>query len=313
VSVEVIQGLDALPAAARECVLTVGNFDGVHVGHQRILRAARALADEARSRVCVVTFDPPPASVRRPGQPSELILPVDLKHSYLRERGADLIVVIEPTGDFLAGNAEDFVRDVIVERFGARHVVEGPGFRFGRGRAGSVETLRQMAGEAGFEVTEVSPVTVELPGRGEVRVSSSAIRGMIRGGDLDGAARCLTRPFTLYGRVVGGERRGRALEFPTANVDPGRLIVPGDGVYAAWAEIGGGRHPAAVSIGTKPTFGPAPRAIEVNLIDAGGDFYDQPIAVTFVARLRDQQKFPGADSLRAQIAKDIERVRELCR
>ena len=312
-SCEVVKGVDALPAGARGSVLTIGNFDGVHLGHRRILRAARELADGAGLSVCVLTFDPPPAAVLVPDQPLELILPTEVKGRLLCDGGADVIVVVEPTPELLAGGPEEFVRDVIIDRFGAAHLVEGPGFRFGRGRAGSVDTLARMAGGAGFEVTEVPPATIEVPGEGAVRVSSSLIRRLIRRGDVEAAGRCLTRPFTLHGRVVGGERRGRVLEFPTANVDPGRLITPSDGVYAGSAEIDAVTYAAAVSIGTKPTFGQTARTIEVNLIDADGDFYGRAIAVTFLARLRDQQKFPDADSLRVQIAKDIQRVRELCR
>ncbi len=308
----VVEGLENLPAEARGCVLTIGNFDGVHVGHQRILQTARALADSAGSKVCAFTFEPAPVRLLAPQQAEEGLMPKDVRYRLLGECGVDLIAVINTTRQFLALSAEQFVREVICGCFEASRVVEGPDFRFGRGRAGSVQTLRQMAGECGFEVTQVGPASIALPGRGELRISSSLIRGLLRGGDVEAAGRCLGRPYTLYGRIISGERRGRLLEFPTANVDAGDMVCPGDGVYAATARIGGDACPSAVSIGAKLTFGPAARAIEVHLIGAGGDFYGRSIEVTFLARLREQEKFPDADSLREQIAKDIQRVREIC-
>lgn len=309
----VLRGLEGLPPDAHGRVLTIGIFDGVHLGHQRILQTARALADRAGGQVCVGTFDPSPAELLAPDRPAESILTSEVKYRLLGECGADFIVVIETTGELLATPAEGFVRDVILGRLRGTHVVEGPDFRFGRGRAGSVETLRRMAAKSGFEFTEVAAAKVELPGKGAVRVSSSLIRDLVRSGEVEAAGGCLTRPFTLYGRVVTGQRRGRLLQFPTANVDPDKTVVPGDGVYAARVEIGPTRYPSAVSIGVKPTFGPARRSIEVHLIDADGDFYGRRIAVAFLARLRDQAKFSDADSLRVEIAKDIQRVREIYR
>jgi len=307
-----VRGLDNLPAEGRGGVLTIGNFDGVHLGHQRILSAGAELAKDAGVPLCVGTFDPSPASLLAPEKPPELIVPPDLKYPLLREHGADVVVVLQTTAELLSISAEEFVREVIAGRFRPRHVVEGPGFSFGRSRSGNVALLREMAAECGFEVTEVPAAQIELPGEGPVRVSSSLIRRLILRGDVAGAARCLTRSFVMRGRVVAGQRRGRLLEFPTANVDYGRLVCPGDGVYAARVELGGWTFPAAVSIGTKPTFGQAPRAVEVHLIGADGDFYARTIAVAFLARLRDQRKFPDVESLRSQIAKDVERVRELC-
>jgi len=311
--IEVIEGLERLPPRLRRCVLTVGNFEGVHLGHQAILGKARALADAEAAVLVAMTFDKPTRLVLSPRGDAEPILPREVKHRLLGEAGADVVVVAPASPAFLGTPAEAFVREVVVGRFAARCVVEGADFRFGRGRSGGIETLRELSGEGGYDVIEVAPVTAELPGRGRVRISSSLIRSLLGAGKVAEAAVCLGRPFVLYGRVVGGEGRGRQLQFPTANVAPAAAIVPGDGIYAAWAELGGRRYKAAVSIGNRPTFGPTARCIEANLIDTAGDFYGQSIALAFVARLRDQVKFPDADALRAQIAKDVERVRELCR
>ena len=311
--VEVMDGLENLPERLRRCVLTVGNFDGVHVGHQAILRRARGLADSVGAAMVAMTFDRPPATLVAPEKVPEALLPGEVKHRLLGEGGADAVVVARATRPFLAMAAEAFVREVLAGRFAARYLIEGRNFFFGRGRGGNIGTLRAMAAECDFEVVEVPPVTLDLPPGGEVRVSSSLIRRLVHAGDVAGAGRCLGRPYTLYGRVVGGERRGRALEFPTANVAPAGTITPADGVYAARAEVAGETWAAAVSIGNKPTFGPTERCIEANLIGAAGDFYDLPIALAFLRRLRDQQRFPDAESLRARIAEDVERVRELCR
>ncbi len=291
----------------------MGNFDGVHLGHQRILTVAGGLAASADAKFCVLTFDPPPAVVLAPDKAPDYILPADVKHRLLAEGGAGAIVVVKTTPEFLAGIAAEFVCDVLVGRFEPKHLVEGPNFFFGHDRRGNVETLQEMAGQFGFDVTVVEPLETLLPGRGAVRISSSLVRDLIRSGDVAGAALCLGRHFTLYGTVVAGRGHGRLLEFPTANVDPNGLICPGEGVYAAWTEIAGMRHPSAVSVGTKPTFETlSSKTIEVHLLDAAGDFYGRDIAVTFLARLRDQRKFPDTEALKARIAKDVQRVREMC-
>jgi riboflavin kinase/FMN adenylyltransferase len=271
------------------------------------------LGDELGCGVCVLTFDPPAAAVLERDQPPGRILPAAVKHRLLGECGADAVVVARTTPALLDTAPEEFIRQVVVGRFAARGVVEGPDFSFGRGRAGSIRTLRQFATEGGFQVVEVPRATVDLPGRGRVGVSSSLIRRLLRAGDVEAAGRCLTRPFALYGHVVAGERRGRVLAFPTANVEPDRMIVPGDGVYAARSRVAGAEYPAAVSIGDRPTFGPGRRAVEVHLIGTHADLYGQAIEVAFLARLRDQEKFPDAASLSRQIAQDVERVREICR
>jgi len=308
-----IDGLASIPAECRGCVVTVGNFDGVHVGHQAILRAARAVADDAGAPLVAMTFEPPAGAVLARDHRLTCILPMDTRHRLLGEAGADAVLAVNTTPEFLSIPAANFVRDVLIRRLAARHVVEGRDFCFGHRRRGNVDTLRAMSAEGGFGVTEVPPVRLDVPGRGTVRVSSSLIRGLIAEGEVAAAGRCLGRDYTLEGRVVSGDHRGRVLQFPTANLEPAGVMTPGDGIYAARAHIARETFPAAVSIGSRPTFGTGPRAVEANLIGAGGDYYGEWLVLAFVDRLRDTVRFPDAESLRAQIAKDVERVRELCR
>ncbi|MDY7009516.1 MAG: riboflavin biosynthesis protein RibF [Planctomycetota bacterium] len=310
---EIIQGLEKVPDSLRRGVLTVGNFDGVHLGHQRLLSVAASLSASEDAKFCVLTFDPPPAVVLAPNRAPDYILPADVKYRLLAAAGPGAIVVVRTTTEFLAGTAEQFIRDVLVKYFEPKHLVEGPNFFFGRDRSGNVETLQEMSGRFGFDVTVVEPLEARLPKRGAVHISSSLVRDLIRAGDVADAALCLGRHFTLYGTVVTGCGHGRLLEFPTANVDPNGLICPGEGVYAAWADIQNERYSSAVSVGAKPTFEmPSSKTIEVHLLDAAGNFYGSDIAVTFLSKLRDQQAFPDTGALKAQIAKDVQRVRELC-
>jgi riboflavin kinase/FMN adenylyltransferase len=198
---------------------------------------------------------------------------------------------------------------VIEEHFAPRGMVEGPDFHFGRGRGGSVDTLRRR----GFEVRVVDSVAVDLPDGRQI-VSSTLIRRLLLAGRIEDAARCLDRLYVLQGRVIGGRRVGRVLEFPTANLDPLEQVVPADGVYAGWAAVGTELYAAAISIGDKPTFnGEGGRAVEAFLIGASGDYYGCEMTLSFARRLRDQERFPGVDALKAQIARDVENVRAITR
>jgi len=308
-----IQGLGRVPAELRGCVLTIGNFDGVHVGHRRIVALAGELAG-GRAPVVALTFEPPPNLLLRPGDvPRRLTLP-DEKCRLLLAAGAGWVVTAETTAELLSLTADDFIARVALERFAPRAIVEGPDFFFGRGRAGSVETLRAAGAKAGFEVRLAEPVTIDLPAEGRQAVSSTLVRRLLLEGRVDAAARCLGRPYAMSGRVVAGRRVGRLLEYPTANLEPGEQLVPADGVYAGWATMGREVHAAAVSIGSKPTFdGGGQRAVEAFLLGGSGDYYGRRLTIAFARRLRDQERFPGAEALKAQIARDVESVRGICR
>ena len=311
---EIIKDLERIPESLRGCVMAAGNFDGVHMGHQRILSIAAGVAQSHDAELCVLTFDPPPAVVLAPEKAPKYIMSADVKFRLLAQCRADAVAVVKTTPEFLAMSAQEFIRDVLVGRFAPRHMVEGPDFFFGRQREGNVEMLREFAGRFGFDVTVVNPLEISLPGRSEQRISSSLVRDLIRAGDIDSAALCMGRHFTLYGTVVAGMGHGRLLDFPTANVDPNGLISPGAGVYAAWTDVDGRRYPSAVSVGTKPTFRTSsPKTVEVHLLDADDDFYGRNMAITFLARLRDQQKFSDTEALKAQITKDVQSAREMLR
>ncbi len=307
----IIEGLDNIPPQLHGCVLTIGNFDGVHRGHQQILSAAVDRARQEGIKACVLTFDPPPAVVLSDKSCHERIIPEHIKHRLIADIGLDAIVVVRTTREFLSHSPEQFVRDVMVERFHLKYLVEGRNFFFGKDRAGNIQTLQDLASQFSFDVIIVEPVMINLPGEGEVRISSSLIRRLIGRGDFSSAARCLGRDFVLYGKVIPGHGRGRELSFPTANVDPNGMVVPPQGVYAAWSEIDGVRYRSAVSVGPRPTFGIEQDVIEVHLIGAEGVFYGKEIAIIFHERLRDLQKFPDADTLRRQIEQDVKRVCEI--
>ena len=295
----------------RGCVLTIGNFDGVHAGHQRIIATARALADERETGVAVLTFEPPPDLVLRPTGPSMRIAPPAERCRRLARAGADWTVTLDTTPDLLSMPASDFINTIILERFAPTAMVEGENFFFGRKREGTIDVLRQAGRDAGFDVQVVEPLTMDIDGA-KTRISSTLVRRLIASGRMGDAARCLGANFTLYGRVVGGYRRGRLLAYPTANLDAGLQVTPGDGIYAGFADVQGGHFPAAISIGENPTFGPAEQTIEAFLLNAEGDFYDETMALSFVTRIRDQQRFANADALKTQITQDVQRVRELC-
>jgi len=310
--------LESIPAAARGGVLTIGNFDGVHVGHRAILSACRAAAEQSGGPVVAMTFEPPPDLVLRPDDVPLRLTPTGEKARLLREAGAKYAVAVEASRELLGMSPDEFVEGVVMQRFAPRRIVEGHDFCYGRKRAGDVDTLRRQGERLGFGVEVVDKMTVEMP-EGPRRVSSTFIRGLLADGRVEDAARCLGRAYRLFGDVVSGHGRGGPLlEHPTANLDALQQIVPADGVYAGLVEVAGRRHGAAVSIGTKPTFGENPRCIEVNLIDyrpgeAGmpSDLYGRRLWVDLLARLRGQEAFDGVEQLKAQIAKDVQRAREI--
>ncbi len=304
---EHIKGLSNVPGSLAGCVLTMGNFDGVHRGHGRILSLARELAASNGGKVVAMTFDPPPDLVVRPADAPKRLMPHEEKVQMLIQAGADVVVTAKPDRAMLMMPACDFLRDIIVAKFSPRHIVEGENFFFGHGRAGTVEMLRQQGPALGFDTHVVEPVHTQFEGQ-SVRISSTLIRQMLHEGRVEIAADMLGRCFALSNTVVLGDQLGRVLEFPTANIQPGQQIVPCDGVYAGWGELAGEKFPAAISIGCKPTFGQHERFIEANLVGASGDFYGQAIRVEFLARLRDQWKFDSAEALKEQIAKDVQQV-----
>ncbi len=293
-------------ALAAGCAVTIGNFDGVHRGHQAIVQRAQAWARQAGVPVVVLTFDPHPSEILRPQNPTPLLCPLAHRVERLLACGADLVVVQPFTLDFSRLSADAFIQQVLVEGLNARAVVVGADFRFGHQQRGDVALLRR---DGRFEVLTVPPV---LDDHGE-RISSTRIRQLVQAGALQQAAQLLGEPFCWAGLVVRGESRGATLGYPTANlVAIGRLVRPPEGVYACRAELEGRRYAAAVSVGTPPMFPHSPPLVEAYLIDfPPRPLYGRTLALQFIQRLRPQRKFESLDALVQQMAHDVEQTRQL--
>lgn len=307
-------------------VVLIGVFDGVHRGHQALVQ--QAIARSEGGPVTIVTFNPHPAAILRPDSAPLLLSGIDRRVKLLHAAGADHVRVIEFTPEFSALSPEQFVDqllDSIVADVVDEHenpvpvdvIVAGVNFRFGQYAAGNIELLTQLGKERGFNVQVVELVTEEVRDEGTVTWSSSFVRERIAAGDLPGAARALGRPHRVEGTVVHGEKRGRELGFPTANVELSLpYAVPPDGVYAGWLLRGTPPHttvlPAAISVGTNPQFNGTARSVEVYCLhDHTLDLYDESVGVEFVARIRGQAVFDSIDGLVQQMNDDVERARTI--
>ncbi len=298
-----------VPARARGVFLAVGNFDGVHLGHAHLIGRLRARADAAGVPALALTFDPHPIALLRPGSAPPPLLWTDRKADLLARAGATEVGVFR-TGPWLLGlTAREFFDRVVVGRFGARGMVEGPNFAFGRDRGGDSTLLAGWCAEAGmgFEVVEPTVIGGDL-------VSSSRVRRALVEGDADEAARLLGRPYRLRGVVTHGAARGAGLGFPTANLDEIDTLIPGDGVYAtlAYPDGLGPGHPSATHVGPNVTFGEQDRKVESHLIDFDGDLYGRTVELDILSRLRPSRKFSGLDDLLAQIRADVAQARQVC-
>ncbi len=306
-------GLGEVPAGWGKSVVTIGVFDGVHRGHQRIVGRAAQIGGERGLPVVVITFDPHPDEVIRPGSHPPFLCSARRRAELLAQLGADAVCVLPFTLEFSRLDPDEFVRTVLVERFHAAVVVVGEDFRFGHKAAGDVALLAKLGEKYEF-TAEGMPLLVA---DGAI-ISSTSIRQMLGAGDVAAAAKALGRPHRVEGTVVRGHRRGKALGFPTANLEtPPHTAVPADGVYAGWlASLDGGRDaqrwPAAISIGTNPTFGEGERTVEAYAIDRDDlDLYGVHAAIDFIARLRGTLRFDSVGALVAQMRRDVDRAREL--
>lgn len=288
-------------------VVTIGNFDGVHRGHQVLVRRTVDGAAARELRSVAVTFDPHPVALLRPELAPPLLQTVEERCRQLRAAGVDLVLVLPFTRELAALTPADFVTRVLAGPLQARRVVVGTNFRFGNRAAGDVVTLVEQGEHHGFEVEAVT--LLELGG---VTISSSAVREHLQAGDVGWAGRALGRPPRITGTVVRGDARGRAIGFPTANLDvPGGLALPADGVYAGHAEVDGARYPVVVNIGVRPTFNGHRRTVEAHLLDTELDLYGRELDVDLAHRIRGERRFDGVEALVAQIAADVARSREL--
>jgi riboflavin kinase/FMN adenylyltransferase len=313
---EVIRDLSGCPRPPAGTAVTIGAYDGVHLGHRAVIGEVRRRADEAGLRSAVVTFDRHPASVVRPESAPRLLTDLDQKLELLAGTGVDHCLVITFDETRSHEPADEFVREVLAGCLAARVVVVGDDFHFGHRRAGNVELLRTMGAELGFEVDGLDLVGVDgRPASEAGRVSSTRIRHALAEGDLVLATELLGRPHEVRGVVARGDKRGRELGFPTANVSvPGDIMLPGDGIYAGWFERASGSvHPAAISLGRRPTFYAEAHAslLEAHLLDFDGGLYDEHVKVRFVAWLRGEAKFDSADDLIAQMRLDCDEARRV--
>ncbi len=300
--------VDLGSGTAGRSVVTVGTFDGVHRGHRHVIDGAVRRARETGATSVVLTFHPHPMSVVRPDKAPMNVATLGHRLAMLEEEGVDATLVLPFTRDLSQQSPEDFVAEVLVAALHAAEVHVGANFRFGHRAAGTVDTLRELAPAYGFEVR-----VVDLVG-GEPRWSSTAVREQLAAGDVAGAAEVLGRPHRVEGPVVEGDKRGRDLGYPTANLEVDEhAAVPADGVYAGWLRLATGeRMPAAISIGTNPTFGGTTRRVEAYVLDRDDlELYGEHVALDFAERLRDTLRFDGVEPLLAQMADDVRRTREL--
>jgi riboflavin kinase/FMN adenylyltransferase len=303
---EIWNGIDGLRQLRPGSVLSIGNFDGLHLGHQKILETARTLRDASPgSCLAVVTFEPHPLTVLRPQlAPPRLTTPVE-KQAMLQSLGVDDYVILPPTREVLNLEAEAFWA-ILRDEVKPIALVEGGTFNFGKNRRGSIERLKEWSAGTPIELRMVDSVTVTLPDMSVVDVSSSLIRWLIAYGRVRDAAICLGRPYALTGEVIHGNHRGRTIGVPTANLKCEDVLIPADGVYAGRCTIDGKPHAAAVSIGTNPTFRDRQRSVEAHLIGFSGDLYGRTIRVELLDWLRDQWKYDGVEPLKKQLSRDLE-------
>ncbi|MFJ6770886.1 bifunctional riboflavin kinase/FAD synthetase [Kitasatospora sp. NPDC091257] len=306
------RGLEEIPGDWGRSVVTIGSFDGVHRGHQLIIGRAVERARELGLPAVVVTFDPHPREVIRPGSHPPLLAPHPRRAELIAELGVDAVLVLPFTTEFSQESPETFVRQVLVDALSARVVIEGPNFRFGHRAAGDVALLGELGRADDFEVEVVDLQVCGTAGAGEP-FSSSLTRRLVESGDMAGAGEVLGRPHRVEGVVVRGAQRGRELGYPTANVETvPHSAIPADGVYAGWLTADGERMPAAISVGTNPTFDGTARTVEAYAIDRVGlDLYGMHVAVDFLAYLRGMEKFDSIDALLDRMADDVKRAREL--
>ena len=292
--------------------ITIGNFDGVHLGHVQLIQAAKQAAGPD-GRVVALAFDPHPSAVLRPQSVPARLSTWQQRSDWLRAAGASQVIQLNPTRDFLNQTAREFLASIVRE-YSPICIVEGPDFQFGKNRSGTVDTLREFEGEFNYRTIIIPPIDAPLTDQSLVRVNSSMIRWLLVQGRVRVAAQLLGRPYELISMVARGDQRGRSIGVPTINLARPECLLPADGIYAGLATLPGGpTFPAAISVGTKPTFGQHPRVCEAHLIDYEGplDHYGWTVRLEFHEWIRDQLTYTGIDPLVRQLHRDIHRVKEV--
>ncbi|MXW22836.1 MAG: bifunctional riboflavin kinase/FAD synthetase [Candidatus Dadabacteria bacterium] len=285
----------------------IGNFDGIHLGHKKIIDAVKQRSRENSMRSCVITFDPHPQKVLGRKEVS-LIFPLSRRFEMLESTGIDAVVCLNFTHELSEVSAENFVKDILLDRLRIKNIVVGPGFSFGHKRQGNVDLLRSMGETHGFNT-----VVAEAARVNDWVVSSSAIRSLVRDGEISEANRFFGYDYYIEGVVVEGERRGRKLGFPTVNLDTEWEILPKPGVYATYVKLSDGSHESITNIGVRPTFEESKLTVETHIFDFNEDLYGKKFRVNFVERLRDEKRFENVDKLVEQINHDIAAVHRILR
>ena len=301
-----LRNSETFPDHLRGGAVSIGNFDGVHRGHLRLVERLVAHARQRGKPAVVFTFDPPPASVLRPKTAPLPLCWTERKADLLRQRGVDVIWAYPTTREFLHLEAQEFFWRFVVGQLQAQVLVEGPNFAFGRNRQAQIDQLQAWCAHAGIRLEVVEPVQVD----GQT-VSSSWIRQLLMQGEVQKAADLLGRPYRIRGAVVRGAGRGRQLGYPTANLRPDPLLLPAEGIYAGRAWVGRDAWPAAISLGANPTFGETERKIEAFLIHFQGNLYEQVLELEFLARLRPVRRFPEVRALVEQMAQDVSATEQI--
>ncbi|HEY5513785.1 MAG TPA: bifunctional riboflavin kinase/FAD synthetase [Geomonas sp.] len=302
----IFRSISEIREKLRHPAVTIGNFDGVHLGHREIFRRVRELARAAGGVSVVVTFVPHPLKVVSPGIGVKLITSPKEKESLIEASGIDFLLEIPFDAAFASISASEFVEQVLVGAIGVEQLVIGYDYAFGRGREGDVTLLRRLGKRFGYAVELLPPIT-----NGATVYSSTKVRNLVGEGDVKGVVAILGRHYSLTGTVVHGKHRGLGLGFPTANLDTEEELFPAAGVYAVKARVGAALYDGACNIGTNPTFENDRLSLEVFLFDFAGDLYGQEISLFFIDRLRGEQRFPDPEALKAAIAADVARCRTI--
>lgn len=319
---KIIESKSELDKISRGQVLSIGNFDGLHLGHQQIIEAAKRIARKRRTTFAVMTFSPHPVAILQPQKCPGVLMPLPLKKYLLQALGVETLIVLKDSPELLSLSPEAFIDQFLMKNVQPCVVVEGENFHFGCARAGNIQTLQQLGAERGFEVLVVPAERIELRLGQNTIVSSTLVRNLLQEGHVQQAAGALGRPYRLVGRVVPGYGRGAKLGFPTANIELSNQIIPAEGVYAGFAAVADtcrqlckteAKSPAALSLGGAKTFG-TEQALTVEahiLSDKVSNLYGKWLAMDFVERIRSQQRFETQVELSAQIAKDCEKTKRI--
>lgn len=303
---EIIRGIDEISQEFRDSVVTIGNFDGVHLAHQNIFERVISEALNQNKKSVVITFDPHPKKIIHPGKrPFFLITTLDEKLKLIEDIGIDAVILIEFSMEFAGVTAGEFVQNILWDRLHLKKIFIGHDYAFGRGKEGNEEFLKSFGDKLGFQVEAIDAIKVD-----DIAISSTRTRHAILDGNVALAARLLGRPYNVWGTVVKGYQRGTGIGIPTANMEPEK-VIPATGVYAIIATIEGVRYPGVVNIGFNPTFSNEKLSIEAHLIDFEGNIYEKCLDISFIDRIRGEVKFEGPEKLVEQVKKDIDRAREI--